>query len=473
MRYLKFLFLAAVLTFALAACGAGGEATVTPPPAGGGEQQPPTGNDAPHTVELGPPERDLGGSNFRIVTWWTEGCTETADPDSASMRARWDDRAEMEQRYNFRMHYYRFGSWGDVRDNVQPEILAGNRDYHIWIVEPTWFATHHGQRLFAPIPMRYFEDDFGINWVNSVIELTMRDGSPHGFASGGEFAGGIYFNQRLFEEAGLAYDLPFTLQREGNWTWDTFMDAARRLSRDIDGDGIIDTWALTTFATDLLNRAVVSNGAAYAQIDPDTGEFVNSTNTDAFLEAVDFAAQLRREMLAFIQGDVGGEWDAFVQMFNDGHGAMRSAGHYVAANIQLEDPWGFVAFPRGPRAQNHYDWIARNINVIPHFFSEEEVSDIMFAMQMWIRPIPDDDPDDWIFANLVNHPDVRSVEETMRYFTRPPEFQLLPAHQMMPGLGHTLGEVFQWRIWGGEEAAVIVEEGQLVWGDFINRVNAL
>jgi hypothetical protein len=161
-------------------------------------------------------------------------------------------------------------------------------------------------------------------------------------------------------------------------------------------------------------------------------------------------------------------------MFNDGHGAMMSGGNYVAnarVNPNLQDDWGFVHFPRGPRMDEHHTWLNYNINAIPHFFSPADVEDIMFAMQMWIRPLEDDDPDDWIFANYVNHHDPRSVDETMVNFTRNPAHISMPAQAMMPGLGNVLGDNFSWRVWAGNEAAVIVEEAQLVWQAFLDRVN--
>jgi len=462
-----------VLVLALTACGGNGNddpPPVAPPPGGngGGAQQ------QPDPSLIGPASRDLGGQIINIATWWVEDCTETAEPDSVSMRARWDDRRAMEERYNFRIRYVRYGSWHDVRDNIQTELLAGNTNYQIWAMEGTWFATHHSQGLFSPIPMHHFEDDFGIEWNRSILELTMRDGSPHGFAHGVEMAGGIYFNMRLFEEAGFPRDYPFTLQRENRWTWDTFTELARLLSRDLTGDGIIDTWALTTFNSDFLARALASNGAAYAKVDPVTGEFINTTNTIEFLETIQWVVMLRDEMLAMHEDDVGGEWDVYRQMFNNGDGAMMSGGNYVAGarvNPNLTDDWGFVAFPRGPRMDYHHAWVSHNINAIPHFYSADEIEDIMFAMQLWIRPLEDDDPDDWIFANEVNHSDPRSIHETMVSFTRNPELQSMPAHDMMPGLGQTLGENFAWRVWSGNEPAVIIEEAQLVWQAFLDRVN--
>jgi len=95
----------------------------------------------------------------------------------------------------------------------------------------------------------------------------------------------------------------------------------------------------------------------------------------------------------------------------------------------------------------------------------------MFAMQRWIRPLEEDDPDDWIFEARENHRDMRSIDETMKNFTRNPELQVIPAHIMLPGLGHSMDDLFAWNVWTGNEASVIIEEAQLIWDAFLNDVN--
>jgi ABC-type glycerol-3-phosphate transport system substrate-binding protein len=343
-------------------------------------------------------------------------------------------------------------------------------------MEPSWFVTNNNQGLFAPIPMHHFEDDLGIEWNRGTLELTMKNGMPHGFAHGVDIAGGVFFNMRLLEEAGVARDLPFTLQAEDNWNWDTFIEMARRLSRDIDGDGIIDIWAITAFHQDVLYYALASNDAAYARVDPNTGRFVNSTHEDAFRETIEFLVQLREEGLAMHEDDVGGEWNAFVQEFNEGRGAIRVAGQHVAGgeiNAVLEDDFGFVAFPHGPRRDTYMNWVNPNINAIPHFYSEEEVDNFMFAMQRWLRRLPTDDDDDWMLDARANHRDARSYTESIALYTRNADMQTAPAHSMMPGLGQLIGELFAWRVWNGTDSAVIIEESQQVWDAFIERVNNL
>ena len=471
----KFLFLALVLglTMALAACGGddgggGGDvATGAPADTGAAAEEAAT----PEEADL--PERDLGGLEIVIGNWWTDESTATVDPQSAMERLRWDDRAYLEQRYNFTIRMEPVGDWTTTRDMMPFEIAAGNRDIQIWVTEPSWFGTMHGQSLFAPIPMRHFENS-DVNWNQSILQNTMRDGNPHGFSVGIEFAGGIYFNMRLFEEAGLPADYPFQLQAEGNWTWDTFTDIARQLTRDVDNDGINDTWGITTFNDDFLQRALASNGAAYVGIDPATGAFINTTNTPQFLETITWVVQLRQEMIVMHEDDIGAEWNFFIDAFNTGVGAMRSAGHYVAsAQIlpNLTDPWGFVSFPRGPSAGGgHYSWVASNINAIPHFYTEQEIDDFMFAMSLWNRPLEGEEDDDWMFGEYARHADPRSVDETMVNFTRNPYLQIMPAHQMIPG-GIDIGPNWAWRVWGDNEAATIVEEAMQILNERLAQVN--
>ncbi len=52
--------------------------------------------------------------------------------------------------------------------------------------------------------------------------------------------------------------------------------------------------------------------------------------------------------------------------------------------------------------------------VIPNSFTDEEVDDILFALDLWTEPAPGyDGPDDWMIAQYPLFRDVRAVEETL------------------------------------------------------------
>ena len=435
------------------------------------------------TVPDGPPPRDLGGIEIVIANWWSEYDTETFEPTTFAAQERLEDRQMLEELHNFRIREVRWGSWDDVRDNHPLLFATNNREVHMWVLQPDWYSSLALRGLLAPIPGETFRDGIGgtMVWHAETMDYVrmFSDGDYYtGFTQGfGETAGGIYFNMRLFEEAGLPRDYPFTLQREGRWDWENFTRIARELTRDTTGDGVTDTFALATFHQDFLPRALAANGAAVVGVDPVTGAFMNTSQTPEFYEALAWVVQLREEGLAMHEMDVDGEWNFFIEQFNNGNAAMRSGGAYISGaqiNPNLADDWGFVAFPKGPNATGHYSFMSQNLMAIPAAFSPEEVDDIMYAFMLWNRPLGSDDDDDdmdWMFEQIPNFRDLRSIEETMVYHTRNLSLQRTPFHALVPG-GFSLGDGFAFRVWTGEfDAQTILEEVQLIWNENLARAN--
>lgn len=68
--------------------------------------------------------------------------------------------------------------------------------------------------------------------------------------------GGIYFNKRLLEEAGITADSIYELQENGEWTWDKFEELCSQVQADTDNDGVIDRYAMVNFRSTFYNEAV-------------------------------------------------------------------------------------------------------------------------------------------------------------------------------------------------------------------------
>ena len=469
----KFFLPGLVLAFGIALTGCGGNndapaQTVETPTVTETPTQTPAETPA---AEEDTPSRDLGGVELIIANWWGSYDTDTFVPDTAEQEAVLEARIAAEQRYNFRMREVNVGGWDDFQELVALSILADDPVGHIIMLEPQWFAALRPQGLFAPLNNHVnFNDRSAISWHGPSIELATSGGNQYGFAIGYIIGGGIYFNQRLFEEAGLDPELPFDLQLSGEWTWDRFLEIAHQLTRDTDNTGVADTWALASFSNDILTRAVASNNAAFVSLDAQ-GNFVNTTNTLEFLEALTFVNALEDEGVMMPQPE-GSEWNWFNEAFWNANVAMRTGGHYMAGshiNENLNDPWGFVSFPMGPNASNYVFMGNQNITVVPSSFSTQEVDDIMFAYQLWMTT-PEDfrDPDAWMFANFPNHPNPRSVEESMALFMRNPDLGVPLLHGLVPGL--QIGDI-SWEMWHGNDPAAIVEAVQQSWNETIGQMN--
>ena len=413
--------------------------------------------------------RDLGGREFVIANWWADFDTDYYEPANAHRRAVLEWRQYIEQRYNFRMREVNTGGWAAFAyGDVTASILAGDAVGDIIHLNPAWFFELQPQGLFADVSNWDYTTTPANQWNQSMMEVSRIDGVQYGFTLGHFTGGGIVFNQRLFQEAGLDPHLPFDLVDRGEWTWDTFLEIAHELTRDPENVGYPTTFGLATFGQDFLNRAVFSNGAQYVGRDA-SGLYYNATNTPEFMEAVSFTYNLQHEGIMMPQPE-DSDWNWFEAAFLDGHAAMQSVGHYRWGAIMenLEDPWGFVPFPMGPRANNHYTWGILNISIIPHYFTPEEIDDLMFAYTLWTT-VPEDfrGDDVWTSDVRVNHYDERSIDYIARY-TRNAALQVFPFQYAIPGIN--MGPDITWHVWGYEPAQ-LVERFQARWNSHINVAN--
>ncbi|WP_083676612.1 sugar ABC transporter substrate-binding protein, partial [Paenibacillus sp. FSL H8-0548] len=90
------------------------------------------------------------------------------------------------------------------------------------------------------------------------------------------------YNKTMFEEAGV--ELPPA--EVGKWTWDNWLDAAKKLTKDDNGDGKIDIYGGANFT---LEGAVWASGGDF--IDYGTGKV--TIDTPEFTNAMQWVADLR------------------------------------------------------------------------------------------------------------------------------------------------------------------------------------
>jgi hypothetical protein len=262
----------------------------------------------------------------------------------------------------------------------------------------------------------------------------------------------------------------------GEWTWDKFLEISDALTRDIDNDGIMDTWALATFSADTLVAALGSNSAQFIGRD-ETGRFTNETLTPEFFETLVFVNSWYERGILMPQPE-GSEWNWFDQAFLNSQAAMRVGGTHFATSIfnNLADPFGFVSFPMEPNVSEHRFMQQENVFCIPSTFTPEEVDDIMFAYMLWQRPLPEwDDPDAWKIGRYLVHTDPRSVDETEALFIRNQDLLGFPFQAFVPVLHGNAGvnPAFSWRMWTDEsDPSVIVEEAQQRIADGLAVANA-
>lgn len=177
----------------------------------------------------------------------------------------------------------------------------------------------------------------------STDSLTVQ-GKLYGL-SGGSFTAGWFYNKALYAKVGAP--TPAELMKQGKWTWDAFVDGAKRITTA--GGGQVMGMGNGTPGIRLwLN----SNGVQ--EVDDLKFPTKSFYDTQQAVQAVEFwtDTQLKQRVRdpEFGRGVQGGETTLFV----DGKlGAMSRWTTGLSEFIKIKDfAWGMVPFPKGPQGKN-------------------------------------------------------------------------------------------------------------------------
>jgi len=431
----------------------------------------------PTIKDLGRAPAALKGMNIVVGNYWADYDTTKNPPtaqwygsESEERQLKW--RQDIQKEFGFTMSTKAIASWNEMPQIAMTSIMAGRPAATVFVLQADWAMALRRQDLLYPI-----SDSKAIDFstknklveVNQMIDqLFTFNKKTYAFQIryGGSLHGQvIFFNKRLFREAGLSPDLPYDLQKSGKWTWDEFLKICKQLTRDTNNDGIMDTYATTAdLSTEILDIFVAGNNAEYIGKDAKTGRFTNATSSREFMEALQFAIRLRTEGVMMPKPE-GAAWDWYKPMFNDGRVAMRLEQEYVRQDIaNMKDDWGVVLPPKGPRAKDYVVFTDENVMVIPRTFNKAQVDAILWAVQAWEV---DRNPR-WQTDLYPRFRDRRVVDETMAII-RDPKYQKFRNHILVPGFNR--GAV-AWEMWYYDgDPAGLVESVSLSWNNLIMDAN--
>lgn len=147
----------------------------------------------------------------------------------------------------------------------------------------------------------------------------------------------MYYNKDMFDAAGVPYP-------DETWTWETLIEEGQKLTKDTDGDGIIDQYALWADLWDMelyWGAAIWQNG----------GEILNEDftqtlmNEPAAMETFQFIVDQLFEYQIMPTPSVA---EQFGDPFESGNAAMTPAGHWVVPYYSGVDfEWDVAPLPMG------------------------------------------------------------------------------------------------------------------------------
>ena len=228
--------------------------------------------------------------------------------------------------------------WARVFDKLLVST-AGGRTPDVSRVDSTYFTPCAAKGLLECLdPYIKNDPEFDINdfYQEAVEGWGMYDGKIYGLPSDVDIYA-MYYNKTMFDKYGIPYP-------DETWDWDKYLAAAKKLTKDLDGDGKLEQWGC------------IPDGWWQDYVWQNGGDILNKDGTECLLdrpeayEAIQFMSDLRTKYhvapTPTDMADIGPQ-----KLFTNGQIGMYTSGSWAAALIFHKEVTTFdydvAPIPRG------------------------------------------------------------------------------------------------------------------------------
>ena len=467
--------LAAAMTISVAACGNDTPTDVTPSTSGDSKQ------DSSEVVESSEEDLgaytvikdadgntiDLGGIEVIIRDWWSPA--EPAEPKNAYEEARQEYIDWIQDTYNFTIKQVGISSWSSTPADFADYAQTGGNEYYL-------FVLRQGGELVSAMNSNLMYDlstldclDFSeAKWGGGVHKMFSKGTAIYGMsAETPEPRGGLYFNKRILNDAGINPQTIYDLQENMEWTWAKFEEILETINADTDNDGVTDRFGLACVNQDFFEEAVYSNGGEYIGKD-ENGKYCNKLETEETLEALNWSLDIIGKYAKVFASDAS--WDYAYTAFKNGEVAFIPQQAYKAGEWKdMEDDFGFVCFPMGPKASDYTNCLTDNVFAIPSCYDADKAWKIAFAYNLYKEPVPGyEDVVTWKQSYYGNFKDTEAVDLTLQRMT---ENGMVTYHSFINGI--SMGSDLYWQISKENTPAQQAETIRPTWASYLDTANGV
>lgn len=357
---------------------------------------------------------NLDGMDIKIGDWYTDGesLAERTDTFGKKQNKYWKS---IQDQYHFTITRNAFYSYSDATQDYVNGVMANNPKCDLYYLYPEFVSEPLLKGLMydlSTLPEFDFSEE---KWNPTVCELMSIGDGIWGMSPDNEPRGGIFYNKRMFKEAGIDVDEPYELQKSNQWTWDKFEEYCKKLTKDTNGDGKTDQYAMAAFSKQFLPLCAANNNAAFVTRERN-GRYINEIATNDFADSINWGIDLIKK--GFIKSKPKeGTWDWYLSAFYNSEVAMITAEVYqMSIYADMEDEWGFVMFPYNKENKEAVNKTIPNDNIVvmPGCFKKEEAEKIAFAYDLYTEPVAGYTPKDQIRNQYYPQlSDKRAAEETI------------------------------------------------------------
>ena len=310
---------------------------------------------------------NLKGATVTLAGWDTGMMPHTSDPDYAQQTAL---VTSIEKKYNCVLKGKTIAEWGDYKNSFITATMSGIKFADIMVEASEWiYPTQITSGYLTPLDQ--YVDCSSIIFNKANIEKLKINGKHYALAASSDIQipQGIWFNKSVFSKFGV--DTPDKYVKANNWTWDTFLQACKKLTQ-VSGGVQYYGWGATK-----INPAgvwVTSDGGSTVSIE--NGKRVFSLGSSAAIKGIQFASDL------YHVHNVCPDPETSDTLFNKGQVAMCAASWWTGKDVMKalgSSNVGFTYIPRGPDVSSyHFEDQSVGAYVIPSTVKNpQEIANIL------------------------------------------------------------------------------------------------
>jgi multiple sugar transport system substrate-binding protein len=333
---------------------------------------------------------DLGGITITFGNWG-ELHEELRDPDSRE--SLW--RAELEAKYNFKFAYdYLPGDEG-TPNTFLSSVLSGTPFADVCNLMSDAVSSFARQGLLYPLNTLESYDlvnGFGVN-QDARKTATMPDGSVYGvfFAGNYMYENQVFvaYNKTLAEKLGMP-DL-VELYKNGEWTFEKFIELAAQAHQDTTGDGAIDQFGFCYDTGSYGLSYAVATGVPTITAD-------NKINWDD-PKIMDAMRAMQTSMQYAVRAPSDANWDWHLTKLKAGDTLFCMTQYLWSlwSYRDMSDDFGLLPFP-SPDGERYLTYTnAINYQVIPYNAKNPEAAAFVMGLLAQNRPWDYDDNGELIY----------------------------------------------------------------------------
>lgn len=232
--------------------------------------------------------------------------------------------------------------WDPYFDKLQTG-LAGGAAPDVFAMDGPLFPDYQSRDVLLDLKPYIDRDGYDLTQLadQGVADFTTADGGQFGLPRDLNTIV-LFYNKTMFDAASIAYP-------DDSWDWAKLVEVAKQLTKDDNGDGVVDQWGFYTETTDMENywsELVWQAG----------GEIMNADQSETLLGSPEAAAGMQFLQDLIWKDKVMADPALFAETgdaFEQGKAAMEANGSWLvpthtAAGTELGYKFGIAPLPKGP-----------------------------------------------------------------------------------------------------------------------------